>query len=202
MDISEGVSPETKERRSKKAGLVAAILLATVAALIGFTGAANGSADEHDTGKPMTDIYRYETTDGPVRAEQLWAGNLSAMQCFEKDGFGAVGPFPSADGSDVQFFVKVPKCRENALPQPDHPCYQALTPLTMRFAMDDVAREKAKLVDLRADLEACVIAAGVTIDDRPQSAADGSPANPDAGLQEASQERPAIMRSCAADLVP
>lgn len=201
MDTSSSSLIDGKKTRTKKAGLVNAVLLLTVAVLIGFAGAAGGSANEpgtaaeSDSGEWMTDIYHYEATDGPVSAEQLWLANLAALECFEKDGFGTEGPWPSADGSNVEFSIGGLEGRQDALPEPDHACFLALTPLTMRFAGDDVDTEKAKLVDLRSAMEACLTDAGVTV-------SEGVEAYPNAGLQRASEERPEVMRSCANDLAP
>ncbi|HEU5152692.1 MAG TPA: hypothetical protein VFU19_19535 [Iamia sp.] len=147
---------------------------------------------------PAPNTFTLESRDRPVPADELWSAVLEVVRCYEAHGLDTVGPYPSADGLNVRYMVT----NEPKTAAADRTCATDLMPLARRFAVEPVPAEVAKMIGLRADVEACLATDGITVPVAPRTDGVTAAEAADAAFQGMAMAESDAVRTCAEQLTP
>ena len=137
-NIGATTTPRTLHTASVVIGL-----LAVSVGVVGASAALSPDRDEVEVGEP-TRSYELGPVTVDVNAHTFWRETLDALRCYERHGLSTYGPYPSADGRNIEYAVEATESSEEI----EEECLAMLMPLGMRFASEAPVVEAEKLIEL------------------------------------------------------
>lgn len=174
--------------------------LRTASVAIGLLAVSAGVVGASAVGKP-TRSYELEPVTVDLDARTFWRSTLDALRCYERHGLSTYGPYPTADGRNIEYAVEATESSEEI----EEECLATLMPLGMTFASEAPVVEAEKLIELRSRMVACLerndaVWSGSS-KARPARTAGGADRANEV-LQLSSEAHPAETRTCAEALAP
>ena len=174
--------------------------LRTASVAIGLLAVSAGVVGASAVGEP-TRSYELGPVTVDVNAHTLWRETLDALRCYERHGLSTYGPYPSADGRNIEYAVEATESSEEI----EQECLATLMPLGMKFASEAPVVEAEKLIELRSEMLACLERNNAVWSGSSKARPAGTAEGGDRGnevLQLSSEAHPAETRTCAEALAP